>query len=496
MSNKDVNTPCQDWLEMSQKWQLVDDLLGGTMAMREAGPRWLPKNPGETFPAYSGRLVRTFLYNGLARTVKTLTGKPFSEDIKWNPAVEDDVKGYLNDVDKQGNDITTFTKRLFAKGLAKGLVHILVEYPQVVGRITLRDKEAQQIRPYFVAVDPENVIGWRYVMEQGAPVLTQVRMREQIQVPDGPWVERVSKRVRVYERVLVDSTPIVGYTVWEEQRGNSGTVWNIIEQGYTTLSKIPFVTVYFGEKTGVLKSNLPLEDLCWMNLEHWNSSSEQRNILHVARVPVWCLTGYQPILDDDGNPKDKIEIGPNSMIRLSSPDANLKIVEHTGKAIKSGREDLQDIEAHMAIMGSEMLAQKASVGGITATEEAGDQKAEDCELQSMTKAMEDGLTTAAKFMYEWEGKTPPVPGKLFTINTDFGLTPQDAADLQVLYQSRMAGQITHNAYLHELQRRGVLAPSTDIELLEKQAKLEGPVELPQGGDASTGTMKAKGGAGA
>ena len=43
-----VATPNAAWHAMAQDRQLIHDLMGGTRAMRRAGERWLPREPGET----------------------------------------------------------------------------------------------------------------------------------------------------------------------------------------------------------------------------------------------------------------------------------------------------------------------------------------------------------------------------------------------------------------------------------------------------------------
>jgi len=35
-----------------------------------------------------------------------------------------------------------------------------------------------------------------------------------------------------------------------------------------------------------MQAKPPLLDLAWLNVEHWQSASDQSNILHVARVPI------------------------------------------------------------------------------------------------------------------------------------------------------------------------------------------------------------------
>jgi hypothetical protein len=501
-----VNTPCKAYEAMRPNWDIVNALLGGTQAMRDMGETLLPRNAAEKPASYSRRKSRTFLYNGFKRAIDTLVGKPFSEDVQIAESLEKDYRNYLADIDKMGSDITTFAKECAEVGLAKGLFHILSEYPVSPAkpgeRITLAQKQAMDIRPYLALIRPESVIGWRAVVEFGEPVLTQLRIKECLTLPDGKYGEKEVERVKVFERVVVGETALVAWTVYEEQTdANNQKAWVIVASGDTTTSTIPITTVYFGKKCGYMQAEPPLMDLAWLNIEHWQSSSEQRNILNVARVPVWFMKGYDPEMDDEGAAKETVVIGPDTMIRATGDNADLKIVEHSGAAIGSGRDDLKDIEARMANLSVEMLFKKTGKGDTTATEEAHDAKAEDSQLGMMIKALENGLTQAIRLMHEWEAKESP-DGKLVTINTDFGITPQDAADLQTLYNSRMSGLISHALYLSELQRRGVLAPSVNLKDELAKAKSEGPVEIARkdnssstaGSDPSGMTTKAGAGA--
>ena len=60
----DVATPNAASMAMAQDWTLIHDLMGGTRAMRSAGEKWLPREPGESPEAYRIRLGRTYLFNG------------------------------------------------------------------------------------------------------------------------------------------------------------------------------------------------------------------------------------------------------------------------------------------------------------------------------------------------------------------------------------------------------------------------------------------------
>jgi hypothetical protein len=37
----------------------------------------------------------------------------------------------------------------------------------------------------------------------------------------------------------------------------------------------------------------PLLDLAYLNVKHWQSQSDQDNILHIARVPILALIGVR-----------------------------------------------------------------------------------------------------------------------------------------------------------------------------------------------------------
>ena len=64
-------------------------------------------------------------------------------------------------------------------------------------------------------------------------------------------------------------------------------------------------------------------ELGHLNVEHWQSSSDQQTILHVARVPLLFVIGVETPLT----------IGADSLITASNPGAELKFVEHSGAAI-------------------------------------------------------------------------------------------------------------------------------------------------------------------
>ena len=70
---------------------------------------------------------------------------------------------------------------------------------------------------------------------------------------------------------------------------------------------------------------LPLLDLAWLNIAHWQSSSDQRHVLTVARFPMLAGSGVPE--------NTNVVVGPDRMLTTPNADGKFYYVEHTGAAI-------------------------------------------------------------------------------------------------------------------------------------------------------------------
>jgi hypothetical protein len=439
-------TPSPEVEAMAQEWPLITALLGGTSAMREAGKTYLPQAPAESDKAYEYRKKVSTLFNGFRRTVETLAGKPFSEPLKLNDDVPPVIAEYEKDIDLEGRNMQTFVHGSLGTVLSYGLTHILVDYPETPAG-TLADQRASGARPYFVHIKPQNLLGWKSERINGAETLTQIRMLETIQEPDGEWGVKPVKQVRVLEP---DNFRIY--------RQNEKEEWFLYKEGAVSLGKIPLVTIY-GDRTGFMTARPPLLDLAYLNCEHWQSASDQTNILHVARVPILFASGFE-----DGT----LTIGANAAVTNGDPNAKLLFVEHTGAAIESGRQSLKDLEERMSLMGAQLLVRKP--GSKTATEKAIETAESDCTLAAIVLNMEDAIEQALQFMADWDGLES---GGSIEINDDFG-DGLDGMDADTLLRCRELGILSAETVFNELQRRDVL--SEEITWIDEASRLkkEGP----------------------
>jgi hypothetical protein len=315
------------------------------------------------------------------------------------------------------------------------------------------------VRPYFVHIHKKDILGWRAERISGVMTLTQFRFLESVTEPDGAFGEKVIEQVRV----LYPGK----WEVWREsetEEENGKKKWVLYDEGVTTLKVIPYVPVY-GKRTGYMQGVSPLVELAHMNVEHWQSKSDQQTILHVARIPILFAKQL------DGAP---ITVGASSAVAAESADADLKYVEHSGKAIEAGAKELAALEDRMRQSGAELLVVKP--GNTTVVQTQADNEVGMCVLQRIAHAVEDALDAALQLAAEWVGEKE---GGHITVFKDFGVASLEAASLELLRDMNMDGTFSDESLFREAQRRGVIGPDVSWDDEKKRIAQNVPKGDPQ-----------------
>lgn len=477
----DPNDPSQvtaAYAAMMPSWDMIGALLGGTASMREAGEDYMPRHPRERDDVYSNRLNRAVLTNYVSLTLDHLSGKPFIERIKMPEEISDEMEEFLADVDMQGNDINAFSYDWFKMGLQKAYAYILVDFPPAKEGATLRDEEG--MRPYWVLIDPEDMLGIRVRYDKGREVVTHVRYRFYETLTNG-FSESYEQRIRVLNLIEQDevSPKYVRYETYTpvedprtkkiEWRVDPASVGVMMIDRNTPMPHIPVVGFY-ADRKGLQHGKPPLEDLAYLNVRHWQSDADQQNVLTVARFPMLAGTGVSDSLDDEG---DQIAVGPHQFLGSADPAAKFYYVEHTGAAIDAGDKDLQNLEAKMAMYGAQMLKKRPDRE--TATGRVVDELATLSPLQRMALSFNDALNYALYFTALWRGEVKVGGEELpYTIgvNVEFGLSDIDERELNVLLEARKNSDLSGEQFLTALVARGILGDTFDMDENREQVENE------------------------
>jgi hypothetical protein len=133
-----------------------------------------------------------------------------------------------------------------------------------------------------------------------------------------------------------------------------------------------------------------------LNIKHWQSQSEQDNILHVARVPLLSVFGLE-----DGQ---ELTIGSSVATKFSDRSKQgMEYTEHTGTAINAGKISLEDLENQMRQAGAKLLrAENTSTKSDDQTHE--EHMQENSPLYTMASSLEDALDNILQIMAEWLGE--------------------------------------------------------------------------------------------
>lgn len=442
--------------EMQQDWAQVTALLGGTKTMRLAGELYLPRWPKEEPEAYLARLNLSTLLPAYSETVKNMTGRVFARPITLGDDVPEKIAEWCNDdVDLRGNNLDVFASEWFRAALAYGLAHCVIDFPRAGNARTAAEEKASGVRPYMVMVKPQQVLGFRYRFESGRPVLTQFRYFEQIEEEAGEFGTEVIQQIRVIEEDR--------YRIFRKRKASG---WEPYEDGPNTLGKVPVVT-YYTHQTGVMTAKPPLQELGYLNVAHWQSQSDQRNLLHIARVPILAAVNVGPSMGVDGIPKQfEMSVGSSSAVNLQGQGADLKFVEHGGQAMDAGRQSLEDLVTEMKMAGARLLSREdqAVKTAAQANEDAAEKTSA---LEAMGNNFEDAIAQALQLMADWiKAET----GGLVTIEGSYDTDYAPEVSLPVLKAMCDAGVISQETLFEEVKRRGVISDSLVWE--EERARID------------------------
>ena len=400
--------------------------------------KWsLPRHPAENSAIYAERASRSFLRNYFRRTVQKLVGRVFAEPLIISEDMPDELVNILKNIDLVGRGVNVFARDWFEDAMVSGLSHVLVDFPSAAAGASLAEERENGARPYAVHVRADQLIAAQWDSRGGDKILTQIRIREK------------AVRYHGFEEMEQEQIRVIEPDNWRLYRQDKAGKWIEAEAGDNSLGRIPLVTLYTARK-GFLLADPPLEDLAFLNLEHYQIRSDQRNALNVASFPILAASGYNPEIDGP------IEVGPNKVLTTTESEGKYYYVESSGAALEAGARELEALEQAMNLFGLQFETAKQAE---TATGRALDAADALSPLGTMAMNLEDSLNAMLALIADWMNQ--PVTG---TIGISAGLKAQKsgAADLDFLMEARRLGDVGKEELLREAKARGLLTDSLKV----------------------------------
>ena len=426
---------------MYRRSQLCRDLRGGHVSMMARAETYLPQYEGEHEEDYKERLKFASLRNFYAQAVSTIIGKMFAQPPKLNTDVPKPILNDLKDADLNGNDWTVVAEEFVNYALDEGVSWILVDYHTVpdAGSLTLEDEMKMGVRPYWVVIPQHQVLGVRYTQYNGVYIITQFRYSYSVMEADGEFGEKCVDKIRV-----VETNRYRTYTK-DDKTGD----W--VQDGLdmpNTLGMVPAVALCL-DKKGTFLSAPPLENLAYMNLEHFQIRTDQRRSLSVASYPILAQYGVDA-------KAGVARIGPMTSIAFEDPNARMTWVESQGVHLMAGDRELVRLESQMRTFG---LSFENPGMYATATGRNIDASDSIAPIQRWAFRLRDVMNSVLWYMAKWRKLSE---GGTVNVNTSFLKNFITVEELKLLVETLKEGAITKESFLSRMQDYGLLSNEMDI----------------------------------
>jgi hypothetical protein len=422
-------------------------LCGGILEMRRKAKTYLPQRPREADKDWEARRDEAEFFPAFGTALDAYVGKPLGSPIVPDGAPAA-LEALLDNVDNAGRDLDSFARQELREALRDGIAFVVADYHVVPPGLTLAQERALGARPYLVRVPLENVVDFRgETLPDGRHRCTHFRYREVAQVQAGRWGVAHAERIRVLEPGLVE--------VWEKQATSAGDEWVMLPElsGPVAMTEV-MVSAFVPDPEEWWQGEPPLEALAWLNVTHWQSSSYQRSILNVARVPL--LAADEDKREDTTQP---IEVGTKGLI-VGFP--GLGYVEHTGAAIGAGKEDIEALEDKMRRVAGQVLDAKVKTKG----EAEIDSRDASSKLRAWVLTFQDHLNEVLYMMARWL-KEPS--GGTVSLDLDWDESEVGADLLTAWSTMREKGQISQGTHLKLLHKAEIVEdPDAEAVALESE----------------------------
>lgn len=461
VTNSDPDSPaytCPAFGEMAPRWQLVDDVRGGTKAIRERRDVYLPKFEAETPKDWDTRIGMTFVTDYYESTLEEHVGLVFAEPIKLGKDVPEPIRVLTEDIDGEGNHLDVFAASALTDAMHYGHVVLYTDKPDATNIKNKADERRALIRPYVTKYDAPDVLRFREESIGGVKTIVLIAFKESASEATGAFGSKSCERIREiaqdvsYDEFTGRATGLgaITWKEWKKSATGQQSDANAPATGYTLTgegviigpSRIPARVIYGGEKIGTLWTKPHLYRLAEASVEHTQLKSDYRTGIHKTNVATPIFIGRNTVSTDAAG--QTVQMGQGIDIPIGG---DAKFLETSGAAIGGTRQALIDMQDDMRRQGATINDASGKV--MTATEAGLYAKAKTAKVKKAARSAQDAFEGVfddmAAFMKIEDG------GSL-VVNQDYAGQGRDPAYLGVLVQAYVAGALPLDALLYALEK--------------------------------------------
>jgi hypothetical protein len=376
-----------EYWHIAKKREVYQDVAEGTLKLRAKRKQYLPPFPAETNEDYNFRANTATLFNLTAKTRNMMTGLVFKDPITLSADVSEEIVPLWENIDNAGTHGDVFSQHLFMSSF-EGYSAILVDAPAV--SVNSREEQlALGLRPYWVQYKADDIWNWQYQINpvSKSKELTMIVLREVTNESTGEFTSGQVVRFRVFRL----DNGLVTWALFREERKSKDKVEYILE-GEGSMPQLTMIPVAI---VGQLGADPFLLDVSLKNLEHFQTYSDYKSLIHKTCVPIPVGKGMQ-------FEEQNVVIGGSTLIQTSA-DGGFGFSEVEGTSLNVTRQSLQDNRDDIAMMGLSLLADKTARVDITATEALLNNVAETSELRMFARQLQDAIELALGHTAEYLG---------------------------------------------------------------------------------------------
>ncbi len=458
-------------------------LRAGTKAMRKSAD-WTPKSPGENAEHYALRLSRSFLLGKYEDVCDELANAMFSGSLsvepenadpkaEEKPELDPQVTAWVEDFDAQGQTLEDWSIAAFGKALDCGVVHAVVDHPNLAPSENREQELAKGARPYATLFAGDDVL--QVERSRDGKRILRINIRVPRLEIEG-WGERTREQTLVaYAGDPAEQDTSIGSLRWarwelrelvkDEATGSVSDA--IVGHGsYRPHVEIPIRTFYT-RRTGFMTGKPALARLAEKNAEHWQSSSHQRMNLDFSRFAMIFRKGFN---EDEKNQK---LTGAAVMFDAKAEHGDMKTIESTGAALAAGRQHLEDCKAEMESMA---LSPRMKMGATTAAEIMIEKGEADSQIGAWALSFERFLQGILGLMARWvtPAEQPEAPSfGVVSLAMDDALV-MPPSQIELVKYLREKNDISQRTILRMAKESGLLPVWVDIDAEIEATKTSAP----------------------